>query len=241
MQRNASTNIRPVPKPLVVSRTTSAGNVDAEWTHDLHGLNNLSTSRDARKTTRTEQLYAAFSGKNGHKVLDEQVNIVKSAPSKSFSIRGLAGPYTVIAKNFAHGTTAADIESALVQRGGVILDCHLLSERPTVVAEITFETKHGADVVVETFDKQNVGVYMFHVLWCNTDIRNRLMAIYFMYITDLVLPRPSAAVNRPNRPVPARILQEGLAPKHLMVEPMILARVVPIGMMTEDLTRREMR
>ena len=76
----------------------------------------------------------------------------------------------MIAKNFAHGTTAADIESAMVQVGGVILDCRLLSERPNVVAEITFETKEGGDAVVATFDKQNVGLCMSGIGQSITDM-----------------------------------------------------------------------
>jgi hypothetical protein len=72
------------------------------------------------------------------------------------SIRGLAGPYVVMAKNFALGTTAADIDSAMTPVGGVTTSCRLISEKPTVIAEIVFETKEGADNVVETFNNQNV-------------------------------------------------------------------------------------
>ncbi len=72
------------------------------------------------------------------------------------SIRGLAGPYIVIAKNLALGTTAADIESAMTPVGGVVLGCRLIAERPKVIAELIFESKEGADNVVETFNNQNV-------------------------------------------------------------------------------------
>jgi hypothetical protein len=61
-----------------------------------------------------------------------------------------------MAKNFALGTTAADIESAMTPVGGVTLSCRLVAERPNVIAEIVFESKEGADNVVDTFNNQNV-------------------------------------------------------------------------------------
>lgn len=72
------------------------------------------------------------------------------------SIRGLAGPYVVMAKNFVLGTTVADIESAVTSVGGVTLNCRIIAERPNVIAEIIFESKEGADNVVATFNNQNV-------------------------------------------------------------------------------------
>jgi len=73
----------------------------------------------------------------------------------------MAGPYIVIAKNFAPGTTAADIESATTPVGGVALSCRIISERPNVMVELIFETKEGADNVVDTFNNQNVSLP-----WC---------------------------------------------------------------------------
>ena len=72
------------------------------------------------------------------------------------SIRGLAGPYLVIAKNLAPGTTTADIESAMTPVGGVVVSCVIIAEKPMVIAEVLFETKEGADNVVDTFNNQNV-------------------------------------------------------------------------------------
>ena len=63
-----------------------------------------------------------------------------------------------MAKNFAQGTTAADIESAMTPVGGVALNCRLIAEVPNVIAEITFETKEGADNVVDTFNNQSVSL-----------------------------------------------------------------------------------
>lgn len=82
---------------------------------------------------------------------------VPSGPStKGFTIKGLAGPFAVMAQNFAPGTTAADIENAMTPVGGLILSCRIMKHNPIVIAEIVFENKEGADNVIATFDKQTV-------------------------------------------------------------------------------------
>ena len=73
------------------------------------------------------------------------------------SIRGTAGPFVVEASNFAPGTTAADIESALQ---GVVNDsngpttCRVITTEPKVIAEIVFTEKTVADTVIATFHNQ---------------------------------------------------------------------------------------
>lgn len=62
----------------------------------------------------------------------------------------------VVVRNLANGTTAADLESAMIPVGGNVLSCRITSERPNVVAELVFEAKEGADNVVDTFNNQNV-------------------------------------------------------------------------------------
>lgn len=74
------------------------------------------------------------------------------------SIRGMAGMCAVRAQNFAPGTTAADIESALAPVGGNILSCRLIASTPTVIAEIIFEGREGAENVVQTFNNQPVSL-----------------------------------------------------------------------------------
>jgi hypothetical protein len=61
-----------------------------------------------------------------------------------------------MAQNFAPGTTAADIESAVTPVGGLVQSCRLLKTDPIVIAEIVFESKEGADRVIETFNNQTV-------------------------------------------------------------------------------------
>ena len=72
------------------------------------------------------------------------------------SIRGMAGPYTVVASNFAPGTTAADISAVMEPVGGEMLGCHLVSSNPTVIAEMVFAERDGADNVVAMFNNKRV-------------------------------------------------------------------------------------
>ncbi|KAL8631213.1 hypothetical protein Q9189_003058 [Teloschistes chrysophthalmus] len=70
------------------------------------------------------------------------------------SIRGSAGPYTVIGSNFAPGTTAADIESAMHPVGGEMVECNIVAKMPTVVAEMVFSERARADNVIATFNNK---------------------------------------------------------------------------------------
>lgn len=73
----------------------------------------------------------------------------------------MAGPFVVMAQNFAPGTTAADIESAMTPIGGLVMSCRLLKTSPIVIAEIVFESKEGADAVIARFNNQTVSS-LFH-------------------------------------------------------------------------------
>ena len=75
---------------------------------------------------------------------------------EEISIRGTAGPYVVIGSNFAPGTTAADIESAMVPSGGEMQSCRIISSAPTVMAEMVFAEKQNAESVISTFNNKKV-------------------------------------------------------------------------------------
>ncbi|KAH6684357.1 hypothetical protein B0J14DRAFT_10366 [Halenospora varia] len=156
--RHAKPDTKPAP-----------GNVNAEWTHDLHTLNNPRSSavprgpRGGRANRNNERIYSALNG-SASPAVNSQFNIIGSSkPATGISIRGIAGPYIVVAKNLARGTTVADIESAMAPIGGVVLKCNLITERPNVIAEIEFETKEGADNVVDTLNNQNADGQILHV------------------------------------------------------------------------------
>ena len=76
--------------------------------------------------------------------------------TEEFSIRGLAGPYVVMGSNFAPGTTAADIESAMAPTAGEMQSCRIITSSPTVIAEMVFVDRQSADTVISTFNNKKV-------------------------------------------------------------------------------------
>ncbi|PNS20762.1 hypothetical protein CAC42_2693 [Sphaceloma murrayae] len=79
------------------------------------------------------------------------------------NIRGAAGPYTVIAQNFATGTTAADIESVMKNEGGPLLSCRLAASNPTVIAEMVFAERKSADKIIAKFNNKKADGRLLHV------------------------------------------------------------------------------
>ena len=177
----------------------STGNIDGEWTHDLHetqsrgprangnasgsGAGSLAariTNPNAPPTGPRQQRRAAQvaqalirselqSPRQAHQQHQQTSFANGAAPTapkamvaaggtfnRGMSIRGLAGPFVVMAQNFAPGTTAADIESAMTPIGGIVTSCRVLKQHPIVIAEIIFESKEGADNVIATFNNQTV-------------------------------------------------------------------------------------
>jgi hypothetical protein len=143
-----------------------ASSIEGKWQHDLHKLNNPrggprgGGARNPPRTAPTSQLernsrtYEKFAP-----VLNARGAGARSNDAPGFSIRGVAtgGPCTVIASNFAPGTTAADIEAVMIPVGGETLGCRLISASPTVMVELQFASKEGAENVVATFNNQKVG------------------------------------------------------------------------------------
>ncbi|KAJ5635114.1 uncharacterized protein N7484_008427 [Penicillium longicatenatum] len=76
------------------------------------------------------------------------------APRGGLSIKGASGPFVVVGSNFAPGTTAADIQSALEPTSGPMLSCRVISHNPTVTAEFAFENKWNAENVVANYHNQ---------------------------------------------------------------------------------------
>ncbi|KAL2878617.1 hypothetical protein SGCOL_006087 [Colletotrichum sp. CLE4] len=183
------------PKPL------PAGNIDGDWTHDLHGTVNNGGGRGGRNNNgnsagagglasrisapgggRSAPGAASNGGNNNNRRADRRAeqkaarvaaaiersgamadvqmtsiaNVVPTGPAirQGLSIRGLAGPFAVMAQNFAPGTTAADIESAMTPVGGEMLSCRIIKTTPLILAEMVFATKEGGDAVISTFNNQ---------------------------------------------------------------------------------------
>ncbi|KAF4333836.1 hypothetical protein FBEOM_12325 [Fusarium beomiforme] len=141
------------------------GNVNGEWTHDLHHSvsgdlsSRISAPNAANKKAnnrRAARLSAAVDRMDTSGDVPQQVNIVKSrgngGNAMGMTIRGLAGPFTVMAQNFAPGTTAADIESAMTPVGGEILSCRIVKSKPFLLFEMAFASREGGERVIETFN-----------------------------------------------------------------------------------------
>lgn len=193
----ASTGTRSQPKPPV----KQPGNVNADWTHDLHDstspagtgggqVNNRSSK--AGRPEREVRLYKAINGSAEAPALSNQFNIVnKTKPSTGISIRGIAGPAVVIAENFASGTTAADIESAMAPIGGPILKCSVTASASNVIAELVFESRDGAEKVIEHFHDQ---IVRYSILVAHTELTPapfRPMVVFYGSITKLDRSQPS--------------------------------------------------
>ncbi|KAK2069278.1 hypothetical protein P8C59_003871 [Phyllachora maydis] len=164
-----------------------AGNVDGEWTHDLHsphsapstprgesGRNFHQSHRNQNGAPHSSSLAARITGSNPKRAAQvgrglDGMNGIPTEPAAAratprqdarasfntgLTIRGLAGPYVVVAQNFVPGTTAGDIETAFGPHGGEIISCRLVKTHPILVAEIVFRSKEGADRVIATFDNQ---------------------------------------------------------------------------------------
>jgi len=169
---------------------TTPGNIDGEWAHDLHSTVNgagasssLASRLSAPRGPASQRLITQRAGRIAS-ALDaiesqpeplRQVNVRPAVPtgprSQGLSIRGLAGPFAVMAQNFAPGTTAADIESAMTPVGGEMLSCVIVKTSPFLIAEMVFASKEGADIVINTFNNQTVSQT---TLPRNTTVNNAL-------------------------------------------------------------------
>lgn len=150
------------------SSAKPAGSIDGKWQHDLHKLNNPRGAVNSRhslpRTTSASQV------ERNTKAFDKFASINRGVGASSndgagISIRGVAngGPCTVIASNFAPGTTAADIEAVMSPIGGETLGCKLLSASPTVMVELQFATREGAENVIATFNNQKADGRLLYV------------------------------------------------------------------------------
>lgn len=77
--------------------------------------------------------------------------------TSGLAIKGASsGPFVIVGSNFAPGTTAADIQSALEPLSGPVLNCWVTSQHPSVTAEISFAEKWSAETTIANFHNQKV-------------------------------------------------------------------------------------
>ncbi|KAJ6444653.1 LOW QUALITY PROTEIN: pentatricopeptide repeat protein [Purpureocillium lavendulum] len=186
------------------SSMPSAGDVNGEWTHDLHDSVN---ARPGSLASRISQPGAAPSKKAPavqqrksklSSALDRtdvnQLNVVNNGSATAgggmgISIRGLAGPFAVMGQNFAPGTTAADIESAMTPIGGDMVSCTIVKTRPFVLADMVFSSREGGQRVIDTFNDKTAD--------------GRILKVYAKpgtYASSASANTTAAPANAPNGP-----------------------------------------
>ncbi|KAH7313306.1 hypothetical protein B0I35DRAFT_434832 [Stachybotrys elegans] len=176
-RQSAPTKLKPTPGGSLASRvgvkkqpraaraSLPSGNVNGEWTHDLHevvngreaggSLSSRITAPGAKKANqRKGRIAAALDKMDTDPQVSNQVNIVKKAPSAGMTIKGLAGPFRVMAQNFAPGTSAADIESAMTPIGGEMISVKFVKTSPIVLVEMVFASREGGEQVIDTFNNK---------------------------------------------------------------------------------------
>lgn len=154
------------------------------------------------------------------------------------SIRGIAGPTTVQAQNFAPGTTAADIESAMTPIGGKILKCIVVATRPNVIAEIVFENRDGANCIIDTFHNQTVSTNCFTWLRNSTNKRQyRPTGVSSTSSSSLMLSLP---LKSPRLPQHLLVLPSRSALALTATTPGLRALRTPIATVNATVTAAEM-
>ena len=178
------------------AKPTVPANIDGKWQHDLHKLNNpngpppkkLNRTASASQIDRNTRTFDKFASTLSRNAQHGRLN----TDGAQLSIKGAAstGPHTLIASNFASGTTAQDIESVMGQIGGDLLSCRVVVPTPTVMAELTFATREGCDNVIATFNNKKVSLLLLK--WCPSAFVNvcfRPTAKFCMFITSQALPQ----------------------------------------------------
>lgn len=137
--------------------------MEAAWVHDLHHARGALASRPSRRETQPArtpkkerllyQTSADISARTARTLQD-----AKAVESEEINIRGLAGPCVIVGSNFAPGTTAADIESAMIPSGGEMQSCKIVSYSPILVAEMVFADRANAENVIATFNNKKVNI-----------------------------------------------------------------------------------
>jgi hypothetical protein len=123
----------------------------------------------------------ASGGEHAPQHIRNQVNV--KANGAGISIRGMSSTnYTVIAQNFALGTTAADIEAVLIpdETEAGLVRCRLIASNPTVIAEVVLANKEVADNIIATYNNKKVGSHTSRVDVMLTSLQadGRLLHVY---------------------------------------------------------------
>ena len=114
----------------------------------------------AFQKTRTSQIESALSDPKvvnlANVIANSSISSSLAKSPKGLSIRGAAGPFVVQASNLQSGTTAADIQNVLIDIAGPgnCKSCRIVTNRPTVIAEMVFAEKRSAEQVISALNNQ---------------------------------------------------------------------------------------
>lgn len=170
-------------------RAIGLSNERRQNTSDSHNNNNSNNrsqpGRNQRRPLRDPALNAAAKPASRAGQLQAPVAQASAAQGKQakapfdgeISIRGAAGPYCVVASNFAPGTTSADIESVMAPIGGQMLGCKLVTDKPTVIVEMVFVERSGAENVIAMFNNKKVRMNLFSYKGCRRIIMSHDLQI----------------------------------------------------------------
>ncbi|KAJ5881957.1 uncharacterized protein N7529_000629 [Penicillium soppii] len=101
-----------------------------------------------------DQVWKALQSDNGNVIAQPRASAPGGNTRNNISIKGASGPFVVVGQNFAPGTTAADIQSALEPVTGPMLSCRIIASSPNVVAEFAYAEKSAAELVVANYHNQ---------------------------------------------------------------------------------------
>ena len=139
-------------------------------------------------------------------------NASRAHTGPGLTIRGLAGPCVVVASNFAPGTTSADIQSAVDNAGLPMESCRVITSYPTVIAELMFVDKPGAENCIANFNNRkvsNTGSFAWHSLSFERKADGRLLHVYLKQGGPTpVVPARAAAPPAPERPQAREVIPQ---------------------------------
>ncbi|EKV09406.1 S-adenosyl-L-methionine-dependent methyltransferase [Penicillium digitatum] len=158
--QNKAQSVKPgsLASRIGVAKRSVSATVQPNKNKPAPTTNNNRTRGKASKKDRVnaDQLRAAFQSENGlgnARPGNFSQNSRLSGGS-NMAIKGASGPFFVVGRNFAPGTTAADIQSALEPVTGPMLSCQIVASQPSVVAEFAYAEKTAAELVVANFHNQ---------------------------------------------------------------------------------------
>ncbi|CDM27740.1 hypothetical protein DTO013E5_8452 [Penicillium roqueforti] len=158
--QNKSQNTKPgsLASRVGVTKRSASATVQPNKNKPAPTTNNNRTHGKPGKNDRVnaDQARAALQSQNGQMNTRSGNVAQNSRPlgGSNMTIKGASGPFFVVGRNFAPGTTAADIQSALEPITGPMLSCQIIASQPSVTAAFAYADKTAAELVVANFHNQ---------------------------------------------------------------------------------------